>query len=294
MKPLRPDSATDSRRSITLGKFLQGRSAYLGIGQTRLSPGWRELAVGSHVKTRHYLTKGRYYRDGIVIYPPSACERLRAMDKTRLRDYLRHLAAARTALVIFARCPGLPREFKDECLYHGLPVMLSHLHEATLESRLRAIIWEKIRGFVMLHGVALEYNKKALIITGPGGIGKTTAALSLIRDEGSWIADDVAVVRKKQDGGVSVGGHPRVKKYLHTAETGIVAVGSLLERGRIKKTGTLHAIIDVIRTGDSAAGFSTGRKIIMGKSLPCVRVHIPADGYFDKNMLIMALQTLER
>lgn len=293
MKPLRTDLPNRLHRSITVGKFLQGRFVYLGIGEICPPPGWWELMVGPHIKTRRYLTKGRYHRDGIVIYPPSARERLLTMDNVRRRDYFQYLAAVPTALVMLARCRCFPGEFKDEFLHHGLPIMCSSLHEATLESRLRAIILEQIRGFVALHGVALEYNKKALLITGPSGIGKTTAALDLIRGGGSWIADDIVVIRKKNNGDLSIGGHPRVKKYLHTVETGIVAVGSLFERGQMKKAGTLHAIIDLTLTGSDATVFSIGRKIIMGKSLPCVRVYIPSDSYFDKNMLVRALQTLE-
>jgi serine kinase of HPr protein (carbohydrate metabolism regulator) len=294
MKHVWPDSNSQLRHSIILKKFLHGRLMMLGIYETHAPLGWEDKVVGPHVKIQNYITRGRHNIGTIVILPPRVRERLASVHPARCRDYILNLAYSKAAAVIFARCKRLPDELKNEFLRHRLPVMLSTLHESTLEGRLCAIIQEKLRGCVMLHGSAVEYRGSGIIITGPSGIGKTTALIHLMCAGGCWIADDAVVIRKNSEGRLSVGGHPRVRHYLHTLETGIVPVGSVLRHTQIKKGAVLGGIIDVIQAGNETFGFSAGRKIIMGKSLPRVCVRVPDGSFFDKNMLIKALQALER
>jgi serine kinase of HPr protein (carbohydrate metabolism regulator) len=294
MKPAWPDSSTQLHRSITLKKFLHGRLIMLGIYETHAPLGWEGKVVGPHVKTQNYITRGHHNIGTIVILPPRVRERLASVHPARCRDYILDLASSRAAAVIFARCKGPSGDLKNEFLRHRLPVMLSTLHESTLEGRLYAVIQEKFRGRITLHAVAFGHKGKAVLVTGPSGIGKTTAVMHLMCAGGCWIADDTVVIRKNSEGSLWAGGHPRVRDYLHTSETGIVPVGSALKYARIRKKVELGGIIDVIQVGNEACGFSAGRKIIMGKSLPRVCVRVPDGSFFDKNMLIRALQTLER
>ncbi|HCX02729.1 MAG TPA: HPr(Ser) kinase/phosphatase, partial [Syntrophaceae bacterium] len=49
-----------------------------------------------------------------------------------------------------------------------------------------------------VHGVVLELGGRGILITGPSGIGKTTAAMQAVGEGYAWIADDVAMIRKNQ------------------------------------------------------------------------------------------------
>lgn len=145
------------------------------------------------------------------------------------------------------------------------------------------------------HGVVLECQGRGILITGASGIGKTTSALELVKEEGNyWIADDIAVVKRNQRGKLIVRGHAKIKNLLHTKETGIVPVKKILDSNRIKKQTSLAGIIEVKKTGISRFSLDSGETGILGTKLPCVQVKIPSSGYFDKNLLKKAIQQFKK
>ena len=51
------------------------------------------------------------------------------------------------------------------------------------------------RGYLILHGNAISINNSALVFIGEQGAGKSTAAMSGIRQGASILADDICVVK---------------------------------------------------------------------------------------------------
>ncbi len=55
-----------------------------------------------------------------------------------------------------------------------------------------------LQGMVCLHASAVAVNGRATVITGPSGVGKSTAAAELLSKGGQLISDDAVVVRQVQ------------------------------------------------------------------------------------------------
>lgn len=164
------------------------------------------------------------------------------------------------------------------------------LHESLLASRIQSILREKIHQCVTMHGVALACGDLGVLLTGPSGIGKTTAALAAARKGCGWIADDLVVIKNVQ-GRLMISGHPGIQKYFHTRATGIAAMDRMLDRSQVRKKAELACVIDVFRTGREGISRPIGTRILE-KSLPLVRVGIPRTGYLRRNLLIRAIQKL--
>lgn len=173
---------------------------------------------------------------------------------------------------------------------HRLPAVASPFHENLLASRIRSILREKIYRCVTLHGVALAYGERGILLTGPSGIGKTKAALAAVRKGYDWIADDLAVIKNVQ-GRLMISGHPGIQQYIHTQATGIVAADRILDRSRMREKAELAGIIDVFRTVREEISRPLETRILE-KRLPLVRVGIPRTGYLRQNLLIRAIQKL--
>lgn len=279
---------------ITLGDFVQDHLSILGIQDILAKPGWQNTLVGPHVKTCHYLSAAHHQDNAIVIFPPKARKRLQIIHQERLQSYMDDLLSGNTALVFFAQCEELPDSLKNSFWHQGLPLALSCLHINVLESRIRSIIQEKMRRCMTTHGVAIERRGSGFLISGPSGIGKTTAALQVMPAGLRWIADDRVMIQKNRDDQLLISGHPKIKKYLHTGQTGIVAVDSILTSLQIKSRAVLTAVIEVLRSDDDVASSEFIEKKILDKSLPCLRIRVPGTGYFDRNMLMEALEKLQK
>ena len=142
---------------------------------------------------------------------------------------------------------------------------------------------------VSFHGVALEAQGRGFLITGPSGIGKTTAALEVMSPGYFWIADDLAMIGKDPTGFLIMTGHWKIRKYLHTNQTGIIEVIRLLSPTQIKSKTRLDAVIDVVRSDQDHVSCEFHGKEILEMQLPCLRISLPRSGYFNQNLLQKAI-----
>lgn len=145
-----------------------------------------------------------------------------------------------------------------------------------------------------LHGVAIEANGKGVLITGASGIGKTTAAIHVMKPGYFWIADDLAVVGKERDGVLTMTGHRKIRKYFHTDQTGVTEIIRILPETQIKRKTELNAVIDVLRNDRDDICYENGEKQILLTPLPCLQIFIPRKGYLDKSLLTEALDIFKR
>ncbi|MEN6468683.1 MAG: hypothetical protein ABFD45_07005 [Smithella sp.] len=287
-----PCEKSSHHRMVTLKILFQDRLTLAGIHDIFAPQSWKKTFVRPHVKLCRTLKKVRYREDALIILAPAAQNKLIALADPLRQEYLARLILGKPALMIFAQCRTFPASLKKLFKDHHIPMATSLFHESLLESRLKAIIQEKIKKCVILHGVALQIQGKGLLITGASGIGKTSTAIQAVQDGYRWIADDVTVIQK-QNGQLFISGHTKIKDYLHTRQTGIVAVDDVLQASAIKSRTKLTSIIDVIRTDTDHVTFQVVDKEILESRLPCLQIGISRTGYLDKNLLKKAAEILE-
>jgi len=148
----------------------------------------------------------------------------------------------------------------------------------------------KTKRRVSLHGVALEAAGTGILITGASGIGKTTSAMKAMIPGYFWIADDLAVISESTEGTLSMTGHRKIQRFLHTEQTGIVEVKQIFPASRIKKKTRLELIIDVARTDTDTIRCERSEQEVLNTRLPCLRIFLPQTGYFDQNLLHNAIK----
>ena len=280
-------------KRVTLDAIFRDHLLSLGIRQILAPQGLKKTFDRPHVKYCQRIGIAHRKEGAIIILSSRAKERLMEQSDALQQDFFANLIFCKTALLIFAECMTWPASLKKLLKHDNMPAAISSLHENILESRMKAIIQEKIKKCVVVHGVALEIQGQGILITGPSGIGKTTAALQVIPKGYVWIADDLAVIKKDQRGRLIISGHRKIKKYLHTGETGIVVVNHILNATQIKNKTELTAVIDVIRTDADDISYQFIKKNILEVSLPCLQIGISRTGYLDKNLLIKATQKLK-
>ena len=292
MSPVLCDKSSQNTM-VTLEDIFRDRLPFLGIRHIVEPQGLKKPLSRLPIKCSRSIRRAYHQEGAIIILSCGAKEKLLALPDPLSQEFFANLIFCKTALLIFAQSMTWPASLKKQLKHHHLPAVISSLHENLLESRIKAILQEKINKRVTVHGVALEIQGRGILITGASGIGKTTAALQVMSEGYAWIADDLTVIKKNQSGQLMISGHRKIKKYFHTGETGIMAVDHVLNAAQIKTRTALSAVIDVIRTDADDVFTQLIEKNILETRLPCLRIGIPRAGYFDKNLLKRATQKLK-
>lgn len=289
MSPV-PCKHPSQQQAVTPEKLFSDRLPFLGIQKIAEPRGWKKKVVRPYPKCCRRLVTASRREGAILIFSSGAREKIIALSEPLRRQYFARLAQNRTALLIFAQSPALPVFLKRQLQSYHLAATDSTLHESLLESRIKAIIREKIHHCITVHGVVLEFGGRGILITGASGIGKTTAAMQAVGEGYAWIADDVAVIRKNQGGRLIISGHRAIQNYIHTRQTGIMAADRMWHRSKIHHQAQLAFVIDVSPSKRDDVFFRVTESEIMGTRLPLIRVRISRTGYFNKNLLMEAIQ----
>lgn len=285
-----PCRHTSQQQTVTPENLFSDRLSFLGIQKIVEPRGWKKKVVRPYPKCCRRLVTASRREGAILIFSSGTQEKMIALSEPWRRQYFTRLVQNRTALLIFAQSPVLPVILKRQLQSYHLSAAASPLHESLLESRIKAIIREKIHHSITVHGVVLELCGRGILITGPSGIGKTTAAMQAIGEGYAWIADDVAVVRKNHSGRLIISGHREIQNYVHTRQKGIMAADRMWRRSQINHKAELAFVVEVSRSEDDEVSFRLRKTEIMGTRLPRIRVRISRTGYFNKNLLMEAIQ----
>lgn len=273
-------------------QIFRDRLPYLGI-QKILQPRllkkpFRDL----YVKRCRRIVIAKRREGAILILSSGVKNRLMAGDDAARAEFFSNLIRCETAMLVFSDSSALPVSLSTELKHYQLPAAAASLNDHLLESRIKAVLQEKIKNRITVHGVALEVRGRGILITGASGIGKTTTALRAVSKDCLWIADDLAVIKKKQTGELIISGHPKIKKLVHTPRRGIMPVDSMLKLPQVKDKTRLAGVIELIRADTGETNWKLIEKKIIETSLPFIRMTIPRTGFFNKNLLEKAILKL--
>lgn len=126
---------------------------------------------------------------------------------------------------------------------NGIPVFITS--EATSAFTAEIIRWlnEQLAPCISVHGVLVDVYGQGLLITGESGIGKSEAALELIKRGHRLVTDDVVELRKISDE-LLVGRAPDITKhFIELRGIGIVDVKALFGASSVKESQVVDLVI---------------------------------------------------
>lgn len=161
-------------------------------------------------------------------------------SKKRIYDeFLSH----RVPAVIF--CRGLRPDdiFLETAVRHQVPVLL--VSEATSPFMAEVIRWLNVRlaPMIAVHGVLIDIYGIGVLITGESGIGKSEAAIELIKRGHRLVSDDVVEIRRVSEETL-IGTAPAMTKYfIEIRGIGIVNVRNLFGVSSIRDSQNIDLVI---------------------------------------------------
>ena len=168
---------------------------------------------------------------------------LSGLGKDRRIAMYDKLLSSKIPCLVFCRNLVPETEVLDLCNYYRVPCLLSQ--KPTSDTMAEVIRWLKaeLAPRISIHGVLVDVFGEGVLIMGESGIGKSEAALELIKRGHRLVSDDVVEIRKVSEVTL-VGTAPGITKYLiELRGIGIIDVKTLFCVESVKDTQSIDMVI---------------------------------------------------
>lgn len=170
---------------------------------------------------------------------------MEGLSDERKREIYNEFMEYDVSAVVFCRELKPDPIFMQAALTHKIPLLSSR--KTTSIFMAESIRWlnVKLAPCISVHGVLVDVYGEGLLITGESGIGKSEAALELIRRGHRLVTDDVVEIRKVSDDTL-VGSAPDMLKHLiELRGIGVVDVRRLFGMSAVKFDSAIDMMIQL-------------------------------------------------
>ncbi len=183
--------------------------------------------------------------------------RLQVMGNVEI-SYLRKLTEAERAITfdrLFSyKFPALliarNMEPEKQCLEmakkHNVTLLRSREATSTIVSAIIAYLKAALAPSITRHGVLMEVYGEGLLLLGESGIGKSEAAVELLKRGHRLIADDAVEIRKISDNSLMGAAPPMIRNYVELRGIGIVNVAKLFGMGAVKAENEINLVVNIV------------------------------------------------
>ena len=165
------------------------------------------------------------------------------LEEARKREVCDEMMSYDLPAFVFCRELEPDPIFLEEALAHRIPVLSTK--KTTSSFMAEAIRWlnVKLAPCISVHGVLVDVYGEGVLITGESGIGKSEAALELVKRGHRLVTDDVVEIRKVSDDTL-IGSAPDVTKHLiELRGIVIVDIKALFGACSVKDTSNIDLVI---------------------------------------------------
>ena len=192
----------------------------------------------------------------------------RPKRKERIRTFLSHESVA----VIITTNLEMPEHTIDIVKEFNTPLLRTSMNTSEFMQSLIYMLSHRLAPRITRHGVFVEVYGEGVFITGESGIGKSEAAVELVKRGHRLIADD-AVEIKKTNTTTVVGTSPSlIKHYMELRGIGIIDVRRIFGTGAVKDSEKINLVVALEHWNEHKPydrfGLETEYEDIMGVMVP--------------------------
>ena len=129
---------------------------------------------------------------------------------------------------------------------HNVTVLRSKKATSTVVSAIITYLKAALAPCITRHGVLMEVYGEGVLLVGDSGIGKSEAAVELLKRGHRLIADDAVEIRKVSENSL-VGTAPElIRNYIELRGIGIINVAKLYGMGAVKKENEINLVVNIV------------------------------------------------
>ena len=168
---------------------------------------------------------------------------LEKMDEEKKREVYKTLLSYKIPCIIF--CRNLPPEqmLLDMAVEADVPIFITEKKTSAFTAEIIRWLNVQLAPCISIHGVLVDVYGVGVLIMGESGIGKSEAALELVKRGHRLVSDDVVEIRKVSDETL-VGSAPDITRhFIELRGIGIVDVKTLFGVLSVRETQNIDLVI---------------------------------------------------
>lgn len=165
-------------------------------------------------------------------------------DEKRKETYDK-LLSYKVPCVLYARGIKPDEDMISYCVHYGVPCLGTEQSTTYITAELVRWLNVQLAPVISIHGVLVDVYGEGVLITGDSGIGKSEAALELVKRGHRLVSDDVVEIRKVSQQTL-VGTAPDITKhFIELRGIGIIDVKALFGVLSVKDTQSIDLVIQL-------------------------------------------------
>ena len=129
---------------------------------------------------------------------------------------------------------------------HNISILSTNEPTSTIVSNIISYLKNALAPRITRHGVLVEVYGEGILLMGDSGIGKSEAAVELLKRGHRLIADDAVEIRKIGDN-LLVGTAPElIRNYIELRGIGIINVAKLFGMGAVRQENEINLVVNIV------------------------------------------------
>jgi len=165
------------------------------------------------------------------------------MSEERKREVYPRVISEKTPCIIFCRDLHPDEIFMETAKKNNVPLLITGKPTSAFMAEIIRWLNVKLAPCISVHGVLVDVYGEGVLITGESGIGKSEAALELIKRGHRLVSDDVVEIRKVSDDTL-IGSAPDITRhFIELRGIGIIDVKTLYGVQSVMDTTNINLVI---------------------------------------------------
>ena len=170
-------------------------------------------------------------------------EYIKTLTRERKVSVYEKLLSSEIPCLVYSRSQMPDEDMQDLCRHYQVPCMVSDKTTSDLMAEIIRWLNVKLAPCISIHGVLVDVFGEGVLIMGESGIGKSEAALELIKRGHRLVTDDVVEIRRVGDATL-IGSAPDITKhFIELRGIGIIDVKALFGVESVKETQSINMVI---------------------------------------------------
>ena len=219
-----------------------------------------------------------FYNNRIQVMGRVEFSYLEKMSGDERKASLEKLFEKKIPCVIITRNMKVPDEMIAVAQKYNTPVLRTEVTTSRFVSSLIAFLNVELAPRQTMHGVLVEVYGEGILLLGDSGVGKSEAAIELVKRGHRLVADDAVEIKRVSDISL-IGSAPDViRHFVELRGIGIVDVKMIFGIGAVKNVEKIDCVINLELWQDKKQydrlGLTTEYTEILGINIPSITIPV--------------------